>query len=434
MKEVTARLFSEISKIPLLDPHTHVDPRRPTASDLDDILGYHYYTELAHSAGLPRDEMRAQVGAEERARAVARFLPAIENTVQYSWLLEIARDLFDFQGEAIDASSVGALWKAAARILERPDWEAQLLSRARIEKVFLTNDFDDPLEGFDTGRYVPCLRTDDLVFRLAEASTVERLRRAGNCDVGNAQGFRSALAVVFRRFVERGALACAISLPGEFSPEPVTAATADASLRKVLSGATPSPADAKIVEQFAFRTITEMCREHGLPFDLMIGAVRNVYPAGVPQGRDLFQRLFSLHQYRRLFNDFPEVRFPVSVIAADANQELVAYSWIFPNVFPQGHWWYANLPATIEADVRLRLSAVPRTKLLGYYSDAYKLEFVLPKFNMYRRVLAKVLAEDFVVARRWSEEKAVALARDLLYDNIRRVFFREESRGAGGVS
>lgn len=37
------------------------------------------------------------------------------------------------------------------------------------------------------------------------------------------------------------------------------------------------------------------------------------------------------------------------------------------------------------------------TKQIGYYSDMYKLEFALPKFAMYRRILAKVLAEDFVI-------------------------------------
>ena len=41
-----------------------------------------------------------------------------------------------------------------------------MLHRSNIEKVFLTNDFDDPLTGFNTQRYVPCLRTDDLVFHL----------------------------------------------------------------------------------------------------------------------------------------------------------------------------------------------------------------------------------------------------------------------------
>ena len=40
--------------------------------------------------------------------------------------------------------------------------------QSKLEQVFLTNDFDDPLEGFDTNRYIPCLRTDDLVFHLAK--------------------------------------------------------------------------------------------------------------------------------------------------------------------------------------------------------------------------------------------------------------------------
>ena len=46
------------------------------------------------------------------------------------------------------------------------DWAGQVLKQSRLEAVFLTNDFDDPLQGFDTKLYIPCLRTDDLVFHL----------------------------------------------------------------------------------------------------------------------------------------------------------------------------------------------------------------------------------------------------------------------------
>ena len=42
-----------------------------------------------------------------------------------------------------------------------------------------------------------------------------------------------------------------------------------------------------------------------------------------------------------------------------SNQELVSYSWIFPNVVTNGHWWYSNIPAYIELDCRSRLQAVP---------------------------------------------------------------------------
>ena len=98
--------------------------------------------------------------------------------------------------------------------------------------------------------------------------------------------------------------------------------------------------------------------------------------------------------------------FPISVLASVTNQELVSYAWIFPNVVTNGHWWYSNTPAYIEHDAAARLEAVPQTKQIGYYSDTYKLEFCLPKFAMYKRILAKILAERFVVDRGWSEQQA----------------------------
>ncbi len=180
------------------------------------------------------------------------------------------------------------------------------------------------------------------------------------------------------------------------------------------------------IRRLVFWTLAEFCAEFHLPFDLMIGPIRNVYPAGVSGGRDLFDRRVSLHDYRDLFNHFAGVTFPVSTLSPDAGPELVAYSWIFPNVVPLGHWWYSNVPAFIAADLRARLQAVPKTKPVGYYSDAYKLEFVLPKFNMYRRILAETLAEDAVRGRGWSTDRALDLARLVLLDNPKRIFDRRE--------
>jgi glucuronate isomerase len=65
---------------------------------------------------------------------------------------------------------------------------------------------------------------------------------------------------------------------------------------------------------------------------------------------------------------------------------------------------------------------VPKTKLIGYYSDAYKLEFVLPKYRMYRQVLAGVLADEFVRPGVLSEAAAVQLGTRLLRDNVREIF------------
>ncbi len=428
MQPLQQRLYDEIRRIPLIDPHTHVDPQAPVGRRLDDLLGYHYYTELAHSAGMDSSLVAPGAPPERRVEAIARFLPTIENTAQYSWLMDIAHSLLGFAPDRVDASTIGDLVDLAAAKMADPDWERTVLRESNLERVFLTNDFDDALGGFDTDRYVPCLRADELVFKLDQPGVRERLARCSGVQAGDAASLDRALAAVFGHFTSHGARAAAIGLPPDFAPRPQADAAADAALKSLAAGREVSADQLAALAHWTFWRIAGLCVEHALPLDLMIGAVRGVYPAGVHQGRDLFNRLTSLHQYEALFNAFGRARFPVSIIDSGQNPELVAFSWIFPNVFTCGHWWYANIPPLIDRDLRQRLSAVPRTKQIGYYSDAYKLEFCLPKFNMYRRVLAGVLADDFVVGRGWSEEKAVALAHDVLRGNVERVFYGD--RGA----
>ncbi len=408
-------LFAEVVKIPLIDPHSHIDPHRPTATSLDDLLGYHYYTELAHSAGMPQTPLAAGVPVRERVAAILAHMDRFDNTAQYAWFLDIARTFLGFLGRHVGADDADALCDAAERVFNQPGWEDEVLRRSNIEKVFLTNDFDDPLTGFDTDRYVPCLRTDDLVFHLHKAEVKERLARATGIEAEDAVSLRRAVGKLFAHFTQKGAKACAISLPPDFAPAPVSdndlsAAYAD--------GGVANPQTARGV----FWLLAEHCRDFKLPFDLMAGVNRRVYRDGVYQGQDLFDQRTSLIQYAELFNAFPTVTFCVSVLSSAQNQELASYSWIFPNVVTSGHWWYSNIPTYIENDLRGRLQAVPKTKQIGYYSDMYKLEFGLPKYNMYRRILARVLANDFVRAGATDETGAVELAKQILRENVRRIF------------
>src|SRR5712691_168273 len=105
--------------------------------------------------------------------------------------------------------------------MSQPDWEEQVLRRTNVEKVFLTNDFDDPLDGFDTSRYVPCLRTDDLVFHLAKREMRQRLAQATGIEVGDGNSLQQAITKLFEHFTAKGACACAISLPPHFAPSPL---------------------------------------------------------------------------------------------------------------------------------------------------------------------------------------------------------------------
>jgi glucuronate isomerase len=411
--QLVQNLESALSKVPLIDPHSHIDPLAPVSKSLDDILGYHYYTELAHSAGMSQKLLAKDADPRERVREIVRFMDRYDNTAQYAWFLDIARTFLGFEGNKITAADADRLFDAAQKTFAQPDWEQQVFNQTRLEKIFLTNEFDDLLKGFDTSKYIPCLRTDTLVFHLDKPDTRRRIEVATGIRVRDGATLRMALATIFMHFTRAGAKACAISLPPNFHPAKFD--------------------DEHFYEQMQFHDfhdlapgvfwmIAEFCRDFRLPFDLMIGVNRRVYEKGVFQGQDLFDQRTSLLQYRELFNAFPDVTFPVSVLTSAQNQELVAYSWIFPNVLPNAHWWYSNTPPYIKKDLTERLTAVPKTKLIGYYSDAYKLEFVKPKYGMYRRILAGVLADEFVRPGVLSETDAVALGTRLLRDNVREVF------------
>lgn len=423
-KQLRDTIYSELSAVTLIDPHTHINALQPASQTLADILGYHYYTELAHSAGMSKAQIEEPgIDPKQKVGRLMENLGSISNTIQYSWFVEMAQSLFGFQGDEITADNWESLYDTAADKMAGDDWSQQVLQASHLDGVFLTNDFDDPLEGFDTKVYIPCLRTDDLVFHLAKPSVRERLERATGHTPDSVGSLCAGIGDLFDHFARKGAKACAISLPPDFAPAPVSEARAATALAAILrDGVQASASHQRAIANFVFWTLAQRCADYRLPFDLMIGVNRGVYEAGVFQGQDLYDSRVSLIQYKQLFNSFPEVTFPISVLASVTNQELTSYAWIFPNVVTNGHWWYSNTPTYIEHDAAARLEAVPRGKQIGYYSDMYKLEFALPKFNMYKRILAKILAERFVIDRGWTESRAIDFGVEVLRDNSERIF------------
>ena len=426
---LTQTLFEALDSVPLIDPHSHINPRSPASETIADLLGYHYYTELAHSAGMPREQIEQPgITPREKVARLFEYLHHIDHSVQWSWFLELSRELLGFDGDRIDKSNWESLYDLALTKMQQAHWEDQVLSKTNVQRIFLTNDFDDPLDDFDTHRYVPCLRTDDLVFHLAMPQTRDRIAKATGIQVGNLQGLHQAIGFLFEHFVKYQVRACAISLPPWFTPKKIAMddPIAQSAFQRLMCGSELSQSERECISYWVFWRLAEFCDDMKLPFDLMIGVNRKVYPGGVYQGQDLYDSRWSMIQYSELLNAFPNVKFPISVLASVSNQELVDYAWIFPNVIANGHWWYSNTPTFIKHDLRARIDAIPRNKIIGYYSDAYKLEFILPKYKMFKRILANVLAESIVCERGLSESFAIELGTQILRGNVDSIFFNQE--------
>src|SRR5215468_4500815 len=98
---LVADLNSALSTVPLIDPHSHIDPLAPVAKSLDDILGYHYYTELAHSTGMSHEPLAKDTPPRERVREIVRYMDRYDNTAQYAWFVDIARMFLGFSGTKV---------------------------------------------------------------------------------------------------------------------------------------------------------------------------------------------------------------------------------------------------------------------------------------------------------------------------------------------
>src|SRR5712671_977342 len=121
LDRLTRDLYTEICRIPLVDPHSHINPLAAASKSLDDILGYHYYTELAHSAGMSHDPLGKDVPPRARVREIVKHMARFDNTAQYGWFLDIARTFLGFEGTRVTADDADRLFDAADKAFAQPD-------------------------------------------------------------------------------------------------------------------------------------------------------------------------------------------------------------------------------------------------------------------------------------------------------------------------
>ncbi|NOY09330.1 MAG: hypothetical protein GXP33_10880 [Spirochaetes bacterium] len=423
------RLYEGINEFPIFDPHTHINPQNPSAGSLGGILSYHYYTELCNSAEYDPGWWEEGISPDLLVKRIAKKLPLIHNTVQFSWFLTIADEFIGIpRTELLNPENLERLNEKSKKVMSEKGYIERLIEKSGIKRVYLTNQFYEKLEGFDCNFYRPCLRIDPFSYFADRETVLKDMSVSTGVQIKDSSSFDKALDRVFARFKEKNfAYASVSSWPGT-KIHPVENTREDAVIKKILSGERLSCHEHEDHVAYSFLLVAELCRKYDVPFHLMIGVDKDVYSQGVQFGTDLVDSNNSMRGYDYLFNQFPDVRFPTSVLSDTQGLELTSSAWIRHNIFPSGHWWYLNNPTDIAREVSRRLEVVPLQKIIGYYSDAYYLEFILPKFRMYKYTLAQVLAEKIEASKadpnmlELTGDKALETAWDILFNNPQRIF------------
>ena len=112
----------------------------------------------------------------------------------------------------------------------------------------------------------------------------------------------------------------------------------------------------------------------------------------------------------------PRLRFQCLLATRHANHSLCTLARELPNLSLAGYWWHNFFPGAIAQVFRERLEMLPANKQVGFFSDAYCVEWAHAKLILVRRQMARGFA-DLVDQGQYTAEDAVSIARAILYDS-----------------
>ena len=87
-----------------------------------------------------------------------------------------------------------------------------------------------------------------------------------------------------------------------------------------------------------------------------------------------------------------------------------------PNLSLAGYWWHNFFPDVIAQVMAERLDMVPLNRQIGFFSDAYSVEWTYAKVILVRRMMAQILASR-IEQGQYDRDEALAIARAILYES-----------------
>ena len=127
----------------------------------------------------------------------------------------------------------------------------------------------------------------------------------------------------------------------------------------------------------------------------------------------------------------PKLRFQCFVSSRHANQSLCTLARELPNLSLAGYWWHNFFPDVMHQVMSERLDMLPTNKQIGFFSDAYCLEWTYAKALLVRKQLARVLAER-IEQGQYSTNDAMKIAAAILYESPKQLLGMQPRASARG--
>ncbi len=430
--QLVLELETSLAELPCFDIHTHLVGGRLGARGLHDVLLYHMVVSDLYAAGCPSggrltqypvwpDEKESHARIEE----ALPFLRYIQNTSSWWGTRLILGDLYGWQ-EPVTANN----WrKLDDQIRERADdrpWHHSILDRLNIRRTGteiarrgLGKDDGRLQYALEWGFFTRCQwgEFDTALYELErcwdrQPESPSPISSGGR--PGTERVIRSLADVhtAVNYYVSAIPYGQVLSTATHVSTDIHYRMVSDAEMEAALSRrAQAGPAERDIFAAYVnelFLTELEK-RGDGIVFQFSFGAEPLPFETGSRLNQDTIAELAGM------ISRHPRLRFQCFLASRHANQSLCTLARELPNFSLAGYWWHNFFPDVIRQVMAERLDMLPANKQVGFFSDAYCVEWTYAKAVIVRKQLARVLAEK-IQQGQYSREDALAVARAILFD------------------
>lgn len=432
MNSLLRSVEEALAQVPVLDIHTHLVGGKLGARGLHDVLLYHMVVSDLYSAGCPSGGRLTQypawpseAEAAQRIEEALPLLPAIRNTSSSWGVRIILRDLYGW-----DAPITKDSWrKLDGLIRERADdrgWHHSILDRLNIRRTGTEiarreNGQDDErlqyaLEWgfftrcqwgeFDTALYEleRCWgRTPDSPTPIGSGK-----RPATERTIRSLADIDAAVSHYVQAIPYHQILSTATHLSTDIDYKVVSDAEMEAALNRRRNA---GPNERDVYASYINEKFLTQLEQHAnqIVFQFSFGAEPLPYETGSRLKQE------TIRQLGEMIGRHPRLRFQCFLASRHANQSLCTLARELPNFSLAGYWWHNFFPDVIRQVIGERLDMLPLSKQVGFFSDAYCVEWAYAKTILVRRQLAHVLATK-IEQGQFTTQEALDVARGILFE------------------
>jgi hypothetical protein len=365
-----------VERTPVIDIHTHLYPasfRGLCLWGIDELVNYHYLVAELFRSSPVRPAEFWKLTKSQQADLIwdALFVKNTPLSEATSGVVAVMLKL----GLDPCQPTLGQARECFASLTAEQHIE-QVMRLANVKELVMTNDPFNPAERAMWERNEPCpanfhraLRMDPVLNDWGKASQVMAAAGFKTSEDVTAQTVSEARRYLDLWIGRLRPVYLAVSLPYTFTYP-------DESPRS------------RLLREVVFPT----CRQHGVPFALMIGVSRAVNPILGDAGDSVGYG--DTGAVERICLENPEVRFLATLLSRENQHALCVAARKFSNLMPFGCWWFLNNPSIVSEITSERLEMLGAT-IIPQHSDARILDQLIYKWGHSRRTIVAALAKSY---------------------------------------